>query len=87
MKSKKFGDQEYTSEELVAELGATFLCAELKSNLVEKADHASYIESWLKVLKETQKYNFIVPNEASKTLGCLQSPQIGKILNPYKALE
>ena len=46
----RFGDEAYAMEELIAELGAAFLSAETGINgRVE--DHASYIKSWLKVLK------------------------------------
>lgn len=48
--SGRFGDDAYAAEELIAELGAAFLCAEL-GVVGEYADHASYIESWLKVLR------------------------------------
>ena len=38
-------------EELVAELGAAFLCADLGLSSSPRPDHASYLASWLKVLK------------------------------------
>lgn len=47
--SRKFGDPVYALEELVAEFGAAFLCAELGLNL--EVQHESYIASWLKVLR------------------------------------
>jgi len=48
---KRFGDEAYAREELVAELGAAFLCADLEVTLSPREDHASYIASWLKVLQ------------------------------------
>jgi antirestriction protein ArdC len=48
---ERFGDAGYAMEELVAELGAAFLCADLELTLSVREDHASYIASWLKVLK------------------------------------
>jgi hypothetical protein len=38
-------------EELVAEIGAAFLCADLGITPETRDDHAAYIASWLKVLK------------------------------------
>ncbi|MCH5716698.1 ArdC family protein [Niabella hibiscisoli] len=72
---KKFGDQNYAAEELVAELGAAFLCAEFKINNVEKGDQASYIASWLKVLKDNKKYIITAASEASKAVEYLQTLQ------------
>ena len=52
---KRFGDEGYAMEELVAELGAAFLCADLTLTPEPRADHASYIASWLKVLKADKR--------------------------------
>jgi antirestriction protein ArdC len=46
----RFGSEGYAVEELVAELGAAFLCADLELALEPREDHASYIATWLKVL-------------------------------------
>lgn len=48
---KRWGDEAYAAEELVAELGSAFLCADLGLTPEPRADHASYIENWLRVLK------------------------------------
>ncbi len=44
---KRWGDAGYAAEELVAELGAAFLCADLGITPEPRDDHASYIASWL----------------------------------------
>ena len=49
---KRFGDEGYAMEELVAELGAAFLCADLGLTPQPRADHAAYIASWVKVLQD-----------------------------------
>ncbi|EBW3293898.1 DNA primase [Salmonella enterica subsp. enterica serovar Bijlmer] len=54
--SKKFGDPVYGFEELVAEMGAAFLCAELGIN--GDLQHESYIASWLQTLKEDNRAVF-----------------------------
>ena len=51
----RFGDEAYAFEELIAELGAAFLCAHLGLSLEPRPDHAAYIASWLKVLKSDPK--------------------------------
>jgi antirestriction protein ArdC len=37
---KRFGDSAYAAEELVAEIGSAFLCAELGITQDTRADHA-----------------------------------------------
>ncbi len=44
----------YAVEELVAELGAAFLCVSLGVTLEAREDHAAYISHWLKILKTGQ---------------------------------
>jgi len=45
---KRWGDEGYAAEELVAELGSAFLSADLDLELEPREDHSAYIESWLK---------------------------------------
>ena len=47
----RFGSEGYAIEELVAELGAAFLSAELGITQEPRVDHAAYIGDWLRVLK------------------------------------
>lgn len=44
---RRFGDEGYAMEELVAELGAAFVCADLVLTLAPREEHAAYIGSWL----------------------------------------
>lgn len=50
------GDELYAREELVAELGSAFICAHLGVALTPREDHASYLASWLKVLKGDKRF-------------------------------
>jgi len=50
-----FGDREYSQEELVAEMGAAFLCSEAGIGQVLIEDQAAYIDNWISVLKGTPK--------------------------------
>lgn len=63
---KRWGDDGYAREELVAELGAAFLCADLELELEPRPDHASYIESWLKVLKDDRRFIFTAAAHAQR---------------------
>ncbi|HDL7933783.1 TPA: DUF1738 domain-containing protein [Yersinia enterocolitica] len=54
--SRRFGNPVYAFEELVAEIGSAFLCAEL--GIQGEVQHDSYIASWLKVLKEDNRAIF-----------------------------
>ena len=63
------GTSSYAFEELVAEMGAAFTCAEygIKGDL----RHASYINSWIKLLKEDKKALFRAASRASKAVAYL----------------
>ena len=63
---KKWGDEGYAKEELVAELGAAFLSAQLDLTPEPRADHASYIASWLKVLKDDKRAIFTAAAHAQR---------------------
>lgn len=54
--SGRFGDSAYAREELVAELGAAFLCADLGLDLTPRDDHAGYIAGWLEVLRNDKRF-------------------------------
>jgi len=52
---KRCGDEGYAMEELVAELGSAFLSSDLELTPDLREDHAAYIASWIKVLKEDKR--------------------------------
>jgi antirestriction protein ArdC len=62
----RFGDNAYAMEELVADLGAAFLCSDLGITSTPRADHAAYLASWLKVLKDDTKAIFTAASKASE---------------------
>lgn len=72
--SGAFGSEAYAVEELVAELGAAFLCADVGISSAPRADHASYIASWLKCLKDDNRAIFKAAAQASKAVAFVQSP-------------
>ncbi|WP_131525990.1 ArdC family protein [Shewanella oncorhynchi] len=64
IKGSRFGSDDYAFEELIAELGASFLMAEL--NISGDVQHESYIASWLTQLKNDKRYIFKAASAASK---------------------
>lgn len=73
---KRFGDSAYAMEELIAELGAAYLCAELGITTEPRADHAQYLTSWLGVMKADKRAIFTAASSASKALEFLSKRPI-----------
>jgi len=71
----RFGTEDYAKEELVAELGSAFLCADLAIVPEVRADHAGYIASWLKALKDDKRLIFKAAALAQKAADHLHSYQ------------
>ena len=68
---KRFGDHAYAREELVAEIGAAFLCADLSIALEPRPDHAAYLANWLTVLKSDKRAIFTAAALAQKAVDWL----------------
>lgn len=73
MGKKSWGDAGYAMEELVAEMGAAFLCADLGITPETREDHASYIASWLQVLKNDKRAIFTAASKASAAAEYIQA--------------
>src|SRR5262249_50362314 len=63
---KRFGDSAYAAEELIAELGAAFTCAHLGLSTEPRADHAQYLQNWLRVLKADSRAIFTAASKAQQ---------------------
>jgi antirestriction protein ArdC len=77
---ERFGDDAYAMEELVAEIGAAFLCADLGITAEPRPDHAAYIDHWLRIMKGDKKAIFAAASAATKAstfLGSLQPAGAG----------
>lgn len=72
---KRFGDEGYAMEELVAELGAAFVCADLALTPEPRAEHAAYIASWLKALKDDKRAIFAAAAHAQRAADYLTGQQ------------
>lgn len=70
--SAKFGTPEYAFEELIAEIGAAYLCADLGINAQPREDHACYLASWLKRLGEDTRAIFRASTAAQAAVTYLQ---------------
>jgi antirestriction protein ArdC len=69
----RFDTQAYAAEELIAELGAAFLCAEFGlDNGDREEQHAAYLESWLKLLKSDKKAIVTAASRAQKAADYLR---------------
>lgn len=63
---QRFGDQAYAFEELVAELGAAFVCADLGLATEARDDHAAYLQHWLAVLRQDKRAIFTAASQAQR---------------------
>lgn len=72
---ERFGDDAYAMEELVAEIGAAFLCADLGITAEPRPDHAAYIDHWLRIMKGDKKAIFAAASAAAKARDFLASLQ------------
>ncbi|GJM16898.1 MAG: DNA primase [Thermodesulfobacteriota bacterium] len=68
-KLNPFGSKSYSKEELIAEMGASFLSAYVGINYDEITENsAAYLKGWLKVLKADKKLIFKAAAEAQKAV-------------------
>lgn len=70
--SRQFGDPVYAFEELIAETGSAFLCAEL--GITGDVQHESYLAGWLRALREDKRAIFRACRFAREASEYLLSP-------------
>jgi antirestriction protein ArdC len=68
---KRFGDNAYAAEELVAELGAAFWCGEHGITQAPRPDHAAYLSHWLQILRADAKALVTVSSKAQAAVDYL----------------
>lgn len=61
--------------ELVAELGAAFLCADLNIAVEPRPDHAQYLAHWLSVMKADKRAVFTAASKAGEAVRYLHGIQ------------
>lgn len=71
-----FGSTNYSKEELVAEMGAAFLCgiAGIENNTIDNS--AAYIKNWLKRLKDDKKLVILAAAQAQKAAQFIQKQEV-----------
>ena len=79
------GGKAYAREELVAEMGAAFVCATL--GIVPTVRHADYIGAWLEVLREDNRAIFRAASQASKAADFLLAFQAAPSPEPSAAAQ
>ena len=76
--SVRFGTEAYAAEELIAELGAAFLCARLGMFSEPRPDHAAYISSWLILLRSDPRAVMTAASHAQKAVDYLVNLAAGR---------
>jgi antirestriction protein ArdC len=71
--SGRFGDERYSAEELIAEIASCFLCADLQIRSEPRRDHAPYLASWLRVLRNDKRAIFTAASKAQEAATYLHS--------------
>ncbi|NOR70851.1 MAG: DUF1738 domain-containing protein [Methylomarinum sp.] len=72
---KKWGDEGYAMEELVAELGSAYLCVDLGLAPDVREENAAYIDHWLEVLKGDKRAIFTAAAHAQRAAELLHDYQ------------
>jgi antirestriction protein ArdC len=78
----RWGDAGYAREELVAEIGSAFLCADLGITPEVRPDHAAYIHHWLDAMKEDKRLIFTAAAHASRAVEFLKAKQPAPAAHP-----
>ena len=71
----RFGEEAYAAEELIAELGAAFVCADLALAPEPRPDHAAYVASWLRVLRGDKRAIFTAAAKAQQAADWMHAQQ------------
>jgi len=67
-----FGSETYSKEELIAEIGSAMLCTVTKIDHVTIDNSASYINGWLRKLKDDKKFIIQASANAQKAVDYIQ---------------
>ena len=77
----KFGSADYSQEELVAEMGAAYLCGVCGIENETIDNSAAYIDSWLQKLKNDKKFVLQAASYAQLATDCILG------INPHETSE
>ena len=71
-----FGNDEYSKEELVAEIGSAYLCGIAGIDNRTVKDNAAYIKGWLEVLKNDKKFLISAGSKSQKAVEYILGDQV-----------
>ena len=77
--TNRFGAEGYAMEDLVAELGSAFLAAHLGVHAGPREDHAKYLKSWIKTLKNDTNAIFTASTAADRAVQFMIDKVEGKV--------
>ena len=69
----RFGDHAYGAEELVAELGAAYWCAQFALEQATRQDHATYLGDWLAILRADSRALVAACSQAQRAVDHLNT--------------
>lgn len=68
IKDHQFGSQDYSQEELVAEMGAAYLCGMCGIEQQTIQNNAAYIKSWIRTFKDDPKVLVMAASQAQNAV-------------------
>lgn len=75
---RRFGDDNYRAEELVAELGSAFLCAEFGFDNDTVENHVAYLQSWSQYLRDHERAFVAAAAAASRAVEYMRGLALGE---------
>ncbi len=78
----RFGDHAYGAEELVAELGSTFWCAQFGLEQATREDHATYLGDWLAILRADSRTLVAACSQAQQAVDYLNTAAGWRLAEP-----
>ncbi|RWL94333.1 MAG: DUF1738 domain-containing protein [Mesorhizobium sp.] len=75
--SGRFGSEAYAMEEIIADSGAAMILADLSISSRPRPDHAAYISSWIKILRNDTSAIFAASSKAQAAVDWMHARQPG----------
>lgn len=76
-----FGSEDYSKEELVAEIGSAFLMNHIGIETIRTFKNSTaYIQSWLRVLKNDNKFIVSAAGKAEKAMKYILGTELGELV-------
>ena len=82
MRDLQFASHEYSQEELVAEMGAAYLCGMCGIEQQTLPNSTAYIQSWIRTFKNDPKGLIIAAAQAQKAVGYILNEHSSEVYAP-----